>query len=307
MRIRFRLVLLQLFLIGNIFGQNWFSEDAYWIHDCCSDLFRPGYVEITFQKDTIINNTSAKYLLSELHARNLITNEIEISDFESMMVHEDSSIVYLLTEYGFDTLFNFTAVPNSSWEMFANEVFGVMVSTVIDTGRIEIENIELKWIEVEFRFDSSIFEYQVVFRDTILERIGSLKRYFLPWHSLYLGGGAGTLRCYYDNQIGFFKNSTYQYEECDYLYSSVSRVEELERKIKIFPNPAKKKITIEYEVEELNDQMVIEIYNLQGKIKYQKELRKHQIFDISREPSGVLILIIKEEGKLVYRSKVLKI
>ncbi len=295
--------ILQLFLISNISGQNWFGENATWFYECCTDYFAPTYLKMFNAGDTIVNNIPANHIKGDVYVRQS-SGEIEINDFDPIIAYENNNVIYVLTATGFDTLYNFNSTVNSSWELFTNSWVGRMKATVKDIGQIEINNIELKWMDVEFSFDSLSLNWLI--RDTIVEKIGPLNNYFLPWHSLYLGGGAGEIRCYFDDEIGEYRNPSYSHDDCEDLpfYSSVYEL--TENSFNIFPNPAKNSLFVERESETPHAHLTIDVYNSQGSLIFHNNFDGNQEINLSEEPSQILVIVIRDKGEIIYSKKVLK-
>ncbi len=60
-------------------------------------------------------------------------------------------------------------------------------------------------MHVEYQFDYFDMTYRE--QDTIVQGIGPLRHYVLPWEVVYLSGGTGGLRCFESSNIGLYSRS----------------------------------------------------------------------------------------------------
>jgi hypothetical protein len=92
---------------------------------------------------------------------------------------------------------------------------------VVDTGSILVNGNQLKFKKINYQYNSNSSDVIV---DTIVEKIGSLNYYFLPFDNCVAmidANEGGNLRCYQDNTLGLFNKNTSV--ECDFVVATSTR------------------------------------------------------------------------------------
>lgn len=100
-------------------------------------------------------------------------------------------VVYIQGSSQFDTLFHFAAVPGDSWHpapWIGGDEYRLHV---LDTGSTTIDNVSLRFLVVANAWST----------DTVMERLGNLLGFMLPWMGAANNDPGGPLRCYSDDQI----------------------------------------------------------------------------------------------------------
>ena len=169
-----------------------------------------------------------------------------------LYTYSDSGIVWMFDSQlnAFDTLYNFSASPGDSWQLihlpepaFMDPHFFL---TILDTGHINMDGSSLRWLSVQYDF-GELWSDQI-FIDTLIERIGSIDGYMLPYslpNGATDGGEGGPLRCYSDNEISYQSPSV---QTCDLPLGGTERATQLS--LNIYPNPGTDRLTIRLPVGE---------------------------------------------------------
>lgn len=207
-------VFLSSLLILKSYSQiEWAPENAKWIYEWGNAAGNIGYIEMQYVKDTTVLGKSSNVLNKKQYWWNKFKSEIQITNLGNEITYTEDSVVYLYSNNQFDTLYAFNCAIGNSW-ILHDCPYGEMCQkealvTVIDTGRMKINNMNLKYITVQYDFDTLSFGLPYKVYDTIFERIGSTEMYFLPWDiimSMLDGNEGGKLRCYSDDVLGTFSN-----------------------------------------------------------------------------------------------------
>ncbi len=299
---KIKILLFLSCLSVSVSAQNWFGEEAVWTYECCSDLFVPSYLKTYPLQDTLIGNTTARLIKGDVYTRLLGSGVIDTFEFEPFIAYEAQGLVHRLSESGsMDTLYHIHALPGDQWTTQTDYFTGPMYTTVMDTGTIVIANKALKFIIAEF-----VLAPEFIVVDTVVERIGPLNHYFLPWHTIYLAGGAGKARCYIDQDIDYYQAWDYPLDDCEFLYSSVNESAGQQAYFKVYPNPSEDKVWIEANRELPRTECRIEIYNTFGQLICRQPFVDKQSIDLGEQAAGLLMVVLKVQGKVVAAERVLK-
>lgn len=219
-----------------VYAQSWAPPEAVWYYNFFG-LSGQGYVRITYVQDTIINGVSCKQLNKRLYQENTFTGTVQSYNIGSVFTYENNGVVFIRYSGVFDTLYNFNAIPGESWHVPGTSPVSACNAVsrieVIDTATVFFHQVPLKLLIVHYHY----FETGHPFVDTIIERIGSLRQYMVPWDiclSLADGHEGGELRCYSDNLIGEFKHNFYS--PCTAIIG-IEEMNETAAHLTVFPNP----------------------------------------------------------------------
>jgi len=288
-----RLLLLYLLCSGISFGQNWAPSGAQWHYSYYG--FFPGYVDIAYSSDTLIDGQVTKKLTKTFHG---LGWGMDVTSYSigTEYTYEANGVVYLRYQNQWDTLYNFSTQIGESWRMakqpFANVAPENSRLKVLGTGIKVINSNTLKYVKVEF-VDPQM--NPLGFEDTIVENIGFIGSYFLPYDmfdGFVDGNEGGPFRCYAAPNFATYK-PTY-WEVCDYIVGT----EELSQNntFQVYPNPVSDQINIPATY--VNEYGVYRILSSEGKL-----IQKGQTtatIDVANLPAGNYTLLIENQTQKRY-------
>ena len=293
-------------LTAHLSGQNWFELQSRWTYSY-GNFGTSGYVEMTVEKDTVIEGKECQALKLYYYLYHFYEGNYEREGFKQEYIYEEDSVTYIyIEEKGFDTLFNIQAQVGESWELFSHfpdwPISDALHCEVLAKGTSRINEVELPWIYVEYDFGRDF-----IYRDTVFQRIGNKHSFFLPWDWMYAqvdGHLGGPLWCYSDSELGLMDQSPLG---CEYVRVNTEEPLFDESQIKIFPNPAGEILTIRDErTDRQFHEKEIEIYSIEGKFLQSLKFSNEARISLDKVENGVLILLIKEAGKIIRREKIVK-
>jgi hypothetical protein len=225
-------------------AQNWSPTGANWTYSYYG--FFPGYVDVAYSGDTIIDGQASKILSKTFHGMDWSMNVIS-NPIGKEYTYENNGVVYLRYQNQWDTLYYFHAQLGDHWRMAKQPFTSVCPENsrlkVLATGNKTINNETRKYVVVDFcQPDLSSLGVQ----DTIVENIGFIGSYFLPYDQfdgMVDGNEGGPFRCYSHNN--FANYAPHFSEACDYIVG----IEEVETtsSFTIYPNPVGNEIYIPVE------------------------------------------------------------
>ncbi|MEX1192607.1 MAG: T9SS type A sorting domain-containing protein [Brumimicrobium sp.] len=262
----------------------WANIGTVWHYDY-TGFGIEGFTKYEVEKDTTINGKlcSKVSILSEY-------SNFGDSGYSSVappfFTYEEDSVLFFTTQNQFDTLMNLKASPGDSWILTNQSCTEDRFVEVLDTGRTTINSCENKWLAYSYEGHTTIV-------DTFYSYYGSVKHAFAYFD--YCQENAMdkpvsvNLRCYDDGNC-FYLNGT---PDCESLsvHSEILKP----RQIKLFPNPASSKITIEFSDSKLSNKTKYEIIGLNGEVVQKGDLANPTI-DVSGMESGVYFLRLLEGG-----------
>jgi hypothetical protein len=238
-----RLLVLFLLFSGFSYGQNWAPTGAQW-HYSCYGFLQGGYVDIVYAGDTIIDGQVTKKLVKTRH---IYGSAMTINSYEigREYTYEENGVVYLRYQNHWDTLYNINAQIGDSWRMVKQPLFVNLPAQnsrlkVLATGTKVINNEALKYVKVEF-VDPQL--NSLGFEDTIVENIGFIGSYLLPYDMFDGSTGlpeGGPFRCYTAPNFATYKPN--YWDSCDFIVE----IEELSQNFtfQVYPNPVSDQINI---------------------------------------------------------------
>lgn len=138
--------------------------------------------------------------------------------------------------------------------------------------------------------------------DTIIEGIGNINNVIVPLFSP--DGVRSILLCMTTNNNLIYQNP--QYQTCDTAFSivlSVNNLNDSDKHFKIYPNPVKAQIIIEFDATGSNNTL-IEIKNVLGETVYSKSIKttgniQFENIDLINLSKGTYLVQLKSESKVV--------
>ena len=292
----FLLTFLVFTLTGVLNAQgNWIQPGAEWDYYEIT-LNGPYRLHIFYSKDTVISGKYAKELTIRSHDAWPFISSNYYTSFQYVYASGDTA--YYLVNGKFEMLYDFTASPNSSWDLGVDTSglqCGKSIMTVDSVGSGIYNSTSLKYFKVRHDSLSSVYITDYI------ERIGCLS-YLFPQENncdptaIPELPGYGLI-CYKDSALGSvqlnYKN-TYSCFPYDYLGVDGND----EDRIKVFPNPVSSYLMISGD-----DILEIELRNISGQL-LQAEWRNNAV-NMSSIPGGIYFLKVRSRNE-VRQFKVLK-
>jgi hypothetical protein len=290
-----RLLLFFLLFSGFSFGQNWAPNGAQWHYSYVG--FFPGYVDIAYTSDTIIDGQAAKKLTKTYHGLGWGMG-IYSSEIGAEYTYEANGVVYLRYQNHWDTLYNFSAQVGDSWRMAKQPLIDNIIPPnsrmkVLSTGTITINNEARNYFVID-KCDSNNMSFGFS-QDTLIENIGFMRDYMLPYDQFdgaIDANEGGPLRCYAHNNF-----ATYQplfTEVCDYIMGTNEL--NASASFQIYPNPVSDQINIPAAY--ATEFKAYSIYSTDGKL-VQSGQTSEQIA-VAKLPIGNYTLVIQNKTQSRY-------
>lgn len=290
------LVLFTLFTFS-FHAQNWSPSGANWKYSYYG--FFPGYVDVLYSGDTLIDGQTAKILSKTFHGIDWSMAVIS-SSIGKELTYENNGVIFLRYQNQWDTLYHFNALVGEHWRMAKQPTTSVCPDNsrlkVLATGNKTINNETRKYVVVDFCHpDLSSLGVQ----DTIVENIGFIGSYFLPYDQFdgaVDGNEGGPFRCYsHDN---FATYAPHFSGACDYIIG----MEELATTFSIYPNPVQDEIHLSTEFSSAFTRYTL--YSLDGKMQQAGPIS--ETIPLNHLRSGNYILEISNSTQKQF-AKVLKV
>ena len=288
------LILLTAF---TVYSQNWCDQGANWKYSFFTAFYAEGYTQIEYVGDTLISGQSAKKLNKHHYVYNYFNSQSEDYDIGMEYTYENNGVVYLWHNNNWDTLYNFNATIGDSWRMAKQPILNACEEnsylTVTATGTKIINATSLKYLVVDFSFPLS-------FSDTIVEKIGFIGSYVLPYDfcdGALDGNEGGTFRCYQDDNFMVYK--PHYSGNCNDILALPEKP--LNNTIRIVPNPAVSQIEI---IGDISPNSAITIRDING--KHWHPIVVQSTINISHLPSGIYMLSIAQQSNLTHHRFVIK-
>lgn len=220
-------------------AQNWVYPGSEWKYDYYNYAVNAtGYVRINYTGDTLIGNRNCQKLFRESNSYSFAYNMYGTISIGYLFTFDSANVVYIHNGNGFDTLYNFNAVPGDHWEMTGGtgnlQCDPNSRVVVLDTGMMQINAMPLRYLYVQLDYGA---QFPGPYYDTLVERVGSIVHYLLPYDladELITYGEGGDFRCYSDANFASYK--PHYPNACDFIIAGMDELSA--RSIQAFPNPA---------------------------------------------------------------------
>jgi hypothetical protein len=281
-------------------AQTWCAPGATWHYELHVNGVGgtiKGSIELMFSDTATVKNKLCKVITGRfwgvhynMYPPNTPTTNIAWN--YAYYTYEDSGVVYIASDEGFDTIVNYNAVPGDKWlTAFGRGCdFDREVLEVTDTGHVTINGNYLKTIEVKVH--NPFISYPKLF----IERVGNTNGF------MYVRAGCfnddisdGVFTCYSDDNFPLYKRAGVT--EC---YTTVS-VDELQLRdlVKVFPNPN----SGYFKIEILRAAEVL-IHSPAGSLLSRQFFPGEGSFDINIEayPAGIYFVEVRDgTGRATYK------
>ena len=314
-----KLILIAFMFVftGSLKAQTEFAPvGAEWYYNY-NNFGNVGYVKITSESDTIIDNVFCKKLVKSIHVYDYVSyNEKKgVFGYEYLTQINDSVMIY--SDGEFKKLYDFSAEIGDTLlipGLGHYEEFTHGTAVVTGKGFMEFEGESLRYIDLKHLEDtpwqfSCYHNYDNGYNTArICEKIGNISGYLLPEKYFIVDDDeGGALRCYSDNETSI----TFSKEECDYVPQK-DDVDEISASdiIKIYPNPATTKVEVSYTLPENETNATLVMTNTLGvnvKTVHLDGNNGKTTLSLEELPSGIYFYTIRcgenvKSGKLVKRN-----
>lgn len=207
---KYLIQLLVLFYGLQASAQQWNPKTAYWIYGA-HFMESYGDLRVSYLKDSLVDGHDCQVLKKDMieYSYNYKTYSYRLIGKE--VTYYASGVTYILNENHFDTLYYFNAKIGDRYMVTDRLKWHAddrAYAVIADTGSVTINTHKLKWQAVDYNFERQGTHYTL--RDTIIERIGATKYYFLPWdfiNGMVDGNEGGRLQCFKDSTLGIYSTS----------------------------------------------------------------------------------------------------
>ena len=229
MKTKNNLIILLLLLVVsyNLKAQTEFAPvGAEWYYNY-NNFWNVGYVKITSESDTIIDNVFCKKLVKSIHVYDYVSyNEKKgVFGYEYLTQINDSVMIY--SDGEFKKLYDFSAEIGDTLlipGLGHYEEFTHGTAVVTGKGFMEFEGESLRYIDLKHLEDtpwqfSCYHNYDNGYNTArICEKIGNISGYLLPEKYFIVDDDeGGALRCYSEGELSL----KFTDEECDYVPESI--------------------------------------------------------------------------------------
>ena len=286
-----------------IFGQDFAPLGALWFYGESFfewQMIDIDYLSLTSEKDTSIQNVIC-HKISKRHML-MCSNRPK---YEFLVSRNDSVFFFDEAFNDFQLLYDFNAKKNESWIIKVkneNQKTDTVLVTVDSISTIRLNETDLKKLYVTYAKNNEYYPQPSI----IIEKFGDLNYMFnwYPWTSSMACDGniSQGLRCYQDNEFGFY--STGIASSCDYVHfwTNIS-TQESEPDITIYPNPTTGIIDIYLGN---NSKSIVVLTDILGKPILQKDFNNSTQLDIGIFQKGLYLLTIKQINNTVFIRKIMK-
>ncbi len=263
-----RLLLLSFILLGALgsAAQEWAPVGASWYYT--EQFFYPipieiDYIKIESVKDTLIAGIPCRKLVKR---HNPACCDRPLTEY---MYSENNKVYFYDSAFStFQVLYDFGAETGESWSFLIKDYMDPTdtdtMNVVVDSTEIVLINgFPLKRMYVTYHFFNET-DPSYTYNSTITERLGDesyMFNYFPEWAFGCDGNFAQGLRCYEDSVIGHYESGIV--DSCTYVKLWTGVRETGLSKVRIYPNPAQDKITVQFN-EKIPPEFIYDLYTSRG-------------------------------------------
>ncbi|MDX9752262.1 MAG: T9SS type A sorting domain-containing protein [Flavobacteriales bacterium] len=172
-------------------AQSWCPPGAEWVYTYSNGWTVDAVATFSYTGETVIGGITAQRI--DWQFTGYLFDMFITEDRDPVFTAVNGTVVSILNENGWDTLYHFGAVPGDSWHPAPWVDMPDLAWQVTDTGTTIIDGMPLRYLAVENAW----------MQDTIVERLGALRSFMLPWEVAFINAPTGPLRCYSDTDISY--------------------------------------------------------------------------------------------------------
>ncbi|MBA2612633.1 MAG: T9SS type A sorting domain-containing protein [Bacteroidetes bacterium] len=293
-------------------AQMWCPPGATWHYRVYANMFPyyDGHLKLVVTNTVTLNSITCQNMVGTYYGQTMCATcpTTTINNFINVQTYESNGVTYIYNSgsLAFDTITNFNANIGDKWlqirypfNLCANNPVRKAV-TVIDTGHVVINSINLKRVKISVPVQYSAGTYTV----NVIEKISSLSGFL--FHSIYNncvtdGPSYGNFGCYSDDNFPLYNPTS---SICAYVPSGVGVNENsiTNSILKLYPNPTNGIFNVE-----LNEPLSLKIYSATSALVYEKDFSEAGNFrlDISHLSGGIYYLKAETDHGASY-SKLIK-
>lgn len=299
---RFFLFFLQMFLVSSLFAQNeWAPIGTVWYYNRNTD-YEYGYVRIESVKDSLVQEKTCRILYVRKSTYR-IPGVYETTNLDPVITRQEGAKVYYFRDGQFNLLYDFDPLVGDVWDIGAAQTEPDECSAgkvIVDS----ITTVSLGGNTLKAIYTSPYENSPMSYSYRIIEGVGCL-RYLLPFSTCSPPDDGwepgGPIRCYSSAAFSY----SWWSKDCDYITGinkSFSR-----EAVFLYPNPFTDKLHLKIPETESGFPVLLTIYSLDGEL-----LRSDMLYDeycsyaLQEMESGLYILTVSKDNKILFHSKMLK-
>ena len=280
------LFLFTVLILGTqLKSQIWCAPGATW-HYRNNFPYTPyfdGYVKLVVTNTVTINSIVCQNMVGTFYGQTISSSSptTTINNFVNINTYENNKIVYMYNPFSllFDTIANFNANIGDKWLsiLYPNNPSNCQSNyhrptiTVIDTGHVIINSLNLRKIQVSVQINSA-FSHSL----NMIEKIGGVTKFLFDYDQCIVDGPVyGNFVCYSDNNFPLYDPSS---SICNYVPTSIGIQESniAKNALTFYPNPNNGNFNLT-----LKQASHLKIYNALGSLVYEKEFKDAGNFQIN--------------------------
>jgi hypothetical protein len=277
-----------LFVSTYCLAQNWAENNAVWHYDQ-TDMgppFNTVFIKFSTIGDTVILGEPAKIILEErIRSNGNMTTTI--------FMKSDSNRVYLFdsSSNSFKLLYDFSAMPGDTIEVFCPERFGDSTITIV-VDSLSTININGTILGVQHVSQTAMAYYDM--SGIIIENIG-WTGFMFPLSTFLDPPYGGALRCFQNDSIGLYKPSAF---DCDYLETGIESINNTNN-FSIYPNPANEILNISVAKDVDLTNAVVSLVEVSGRQVLNQRIQSTETaIHINHLPNGIYLLNIRLNNEI---------
>jgi len=292
------LAILLLIPILSMSQATWAPDGAVWYYNYTNNSATEGYIKVEYLKDSLFNGQNCKVLLKSRHTFNHILEESATDSMGLEFTYEENNQILYYRMNEFTILYDFSLENGNDMAItgLPKGECAELGSVIID----KVENVNINGFDLIkqniHRTDTSVWDLG----NEIIERIGS-KSYMFPELVKCLSdmNEGGELRCYYDDEIGWFQVGN---QECDYITNINSAPKDI-IDISIYPNPTNDSFTVK-----TNNNLKSHLYilNITGKVLFEDEFSEKINVSTKKYKKGIYIVKVENINNVTIKKIIIE-
>jgi hypothetical protein len=307
------LLIVLIFVFGNLYSQNWPAPDAKWTY-CLFNSVPAGELIVEVVGDTVIENRT--YTIVGQTQTNKISDDVDPLRVLYTRYENDTVYRYVNNQEYLYFAFNlnvgdvFTTFRSSGWMWNDSSCSSVLPLKVIEINEVELNGEIFNSYIIEdtlfqYLFDDSVYPELVY---NLIDRIGVINT--LPF--INVGEDSGwpcmILTDYGEVELGHYSDNNFQYlfKECEGV--GVDLLGRKQSEFYVYPNPVDDLLFIEQNKNTYN-KYIVSIIDVFGQEQLSMEMNSTKlVLNISELPPKFYILCIRDKSHqfTFYKTPIIK-